>query len=408
MQRIKIPGGRLNWHQWRRIAQIAAKYSKGFPLHITTRQDIELHNIKIEDISIIQESLAEATLNTFGACGDSLRNMTICSGCDLCQEGLDLLPLAGFVQQHLEQQPLIFNLPRKFKISFSGCRRACAKPWLSDLGFIARRDRLFTVIGAGSLGPKPNLGIELYQDLPTKYILPLCVAGLQLFEQYGDRENRRRARFRHIREKLGDQKFLTELDNRLNRLIALDIWPDIIPAPVAMDMKLLCRLQLPNGNINPREAIELADTAEPQAAKLRINLEHGLELYGTKPVRLPESLTALTNNPIIVACPGSVTCPRGLANCWEAADEIRKTFTISQTSQKRICISGCPNNCGHSAVADIGLVGSIRKENNKPIELYRILTRGGNGTNEKLARQTSVVSAGEVCSAIKSLLKKSD
>ncbi len=408
MQRIKIPGGRINWIQWRRITQIADRYSQGFPLHITTRQDIELHNLKINDIPIVQESLTEAALNTFGACGDSVRNITICPGCDLCHGAFDLLDLARFIEQYLTRQPVIFNLPRKFKISFSGCQSACAKPWLSDLGFIARRDGLFTVVGAGSLGPKPSPGIELYQGLPTKYIVPLCVASLELFEQYGDRENRRRARFRHIREKLGEKKFLKELDGRLNKLMIQDTWPDIVPAPAVKDMKLLSRLQLPNGNISPKEALELADFVESQQAILRINLEHGLELFGSDSISLPDSLNALANNPIIVACPGSVTCPRGLANCWATADEIRKTLTIQQTGKQRISISGCPNNCAHSAVADIGLVGIIRKENGKPSEHYRILTGGGNGTNEKLAEQGSVIPAGEVCSTIKSLLKKSN
>ena len=408
MQRIRIPGGRISWPQWRRIAKLAVKYTPGVPLHLTTRQDIELHDVTQESIPAVHEGLAEAALTVFGAGGDSVRNVTVCAGCDLCRDAFDLLPLARLVQSHIEQQPVIFNLGRKFKISFSGCEKACARPWVSDLGFIAQADGLFTVIGAGSLGAKPALGIRFYEDLPAGDILPLCVAALEFFEQSGERQNRRRARFRHVREKFGNQAFLAEIDNRFKHLKARQSWPGIVPAAAHGRSKLLHRLQLPNGNISPREAFDLADTAEPKGATLRINLEHGIELYGKKEFELPESLAQLANNPIIIACPSSTTCPRGLVNCWLSADKIRKILTKRHTKQLQICISGCPNNCAQSAVADIGLIGMMRKENGMPTEHYRLFTGGGNGKNEKLAEPSSVISARDVCKTIESLLRNFD
>jgi len=408
MQRIRIPGGRISWPQWRRIAKLAVKYTPGVPLHLTTRQDIELHDVTQESIPAVHEGLAEAALTVFGAGGDSVRNVTVCAGCDLCRDAFDLLPLARLVQSHIEQQPVIFNLGRKFKISFSGCEKACARPWVSDLGFIAQADGLFTVIGAGSLGAKPALGIRFYEDLPAGDILPLCVAALEFFEQSGERQNRRRARFRHVREKFGNQAFLAEIDNRFKHLKARQSWPGIVPAAAHGRSKLLHRLQLPNGNISPREAFDLADTAEPKGATLRINLEHGIELYGKKEFELPESLAQLANNPIIIACPSSTTCPRGLVNCWLSADKIRKILTKRHTKQLQICISGCPNNCAQSAVADIGLIGMMRKENGMPTEHYRLFTGGGNGKNERLAEPSSVISARDVCKTIESLLRNFD
>ena len=408
MQRIKIPGGRISWPQWRRIAELAAKYTPGAELHLTTRQDIELHDVAQESIPAVHEGLAEAALMIFGAGGDSVRNMTVCAGCDLCRDAFDLLPLARLVQSHLEQQPVIFNLGRKFKLSFSGCEKACARPWVSDLGFIAQANGLFTVIGAGSLGAKPAPGIRFYKDLPAGDILPLCVAALEFFEKSGERENRRRARFRHVREKFGDQAFLAELDTRFKEVKARQAWSDIVPAASRGHLKLLHRLQMPNGNISSREALDLAGAAEPRGATLRINLEHGIELYGTEKIKLPNSLAQLANNPIIIACPGSTTCPRGLANCWATADSIRDKLTKRQTKQLRICISGCPNNCAQSAVADIGLVAMTRKINGIPTEHYRLFTGRGNGKNEKLAEPSSVISARDVCETIESLLKKFD
>lgn len=405
MQRIKIFGGRTSWPQWRKIAQLAIDYTPNTPLHITTRQSIELHNIAGRDIPAIQQSLTKVALPLFGAGGDSLRNITICSGCGFDAAAADIFPLAQLVDQHLLSQPCLINLPRKFKISFSGCRIACARPWLNDLGFIAQQDGKFTAIGAGSLGAKPYLGIELYKDLAARDITPLCVAAIEFFEQSGNRENRRLARFRHVREKLGDQAFKKELDVRFRQLKASQAWPDISPASSNKNIKLLWRLQLPNGNINGTQAIQLANAAEPKGAVLRINLEHRLELYGKETVQLPEILARLESNPIIIACPGTTTCSKGIANTWETADSIRCALAGWYHQETRINISGCPNNCAHSAVADIGLVGILRKQKGRPVQCYRLFTGGGNGRNDKLAKQCETTCAHDVPTTIKHLLE---
>lgn len=405
MQRIKILGGRINWPQWRKIAQLAQLHSPGFPLHITTRQDIELHNINAEAISDIHRQLNAVDLPTFGAGGDSVRNITVCSGCGLDRSASNIFFLAELVNHYLQSNPILLNLPRKFKISFSGCRMACAKPWLNDLGFIAQRDGNFTVIVAGSLGAKLALGIELYRDLPAKEVLPLCVAAIEFFAQHGDRKNRHRARFRHVREKFGDQAFQTELDTNFRRLKTQQSWPDISPTPSDKNIKPLWRLQLPNGNIEPELAFQLADISEPKGVALRINLEHGLELYGKRTIQLPESLAALEAKPIIIACSGSTTCTRGLVNCWVTANSIRQALSDQYLPQMRINISGCPNNCAHSTVADIGLVGMLRKRNGKATECFRLFIGGGNGRNDKLAKQSDIVWAFDIPATIKRLLR---
>lgn len=405
MQRIKIPGGRINWTQWRKIAELADKYTHGFPLHLTTRQDIELHNLSIEDIPSIHDALAEVALTTFGAGGDSLRNITICSACDLCKDSFDLLPLAQLVQQQLEQRPVILNLPRKFKISFSGCERACAKPWLSDLGFIARQNGMFNVIGAGSLGAKPKLGMLLYENFPASDILPHSVATIEFFNQYGNRVNRRQARLRHVREKLGDQIFKEKVHANFTKAKAHQCWPVLLPAS-SNNKKInhLYRLQLPNGNITPQEAFVLADNGEHTCAILRINLEHGLEIYGEQTFQLPESLASFVGNPVIVACPGSTTCSRALVDCWATADKIRKKLSSRNITNVRINISGCPNNCAQSTVADIGLIGILRNIEGQQKHCYRVFTGGGNGKNNKSAKLLDVVQEKDISGAIKKLL----
>ena len=119
MQRIRVPGGRLSWIQWRVIAEIAEIYTPGVDLHITNRQDIELHNVREKDIETIHKKLGEAGLSVFAAGGDSLRNITVCCGCQFDPNAAGVYELARFVDKYLQQGTLVLDLPRKFKISFS-------------------------------------------------------------------------------------------------------------------------------------------------------------------------------------------------------------------------------------------------------------------------------------------------
>ncbi|MBC8217669.1 MAG: hypothetical protein H8E73_04330, partial [Planctomycetes bacterium] len=191
----------------------------------------------------------------------------------------------------------------------------------------------------------------------------------------------------------------------LSRLKRRQPWPDVLLPAGRNGISLLSRLQLPNGNISPMSALELADVAEPKGALLRINIEQGLELHGKEAIKLPDDLEAFTKNPVIVACPGSATCPRGLGDCWATAEKIREALGGSSQSDMRINISGCPNNCAHSAVADIGLVGMLRKENGEPVQCYRLLRGGGNGRTDQLAEQSHIVRAEDVPATVKRLLE---
>jgi len=404
MQRIRVLGGRISWPQWRKVAELARRYTPSTPIHITTRQDIEMHDVAGADIKTIQQELLDVGLSTRGACGDTVRNITVCPGCSFDTGAGGVFAVARFVNDCLATQS--FNLPRKFKISFSGCQMACAKPWLSDLGFVHQRDGLFTVVGAGSLGPKPALGITLYTDLDTRHILPLCIAALRFFEQCGDRENRHRARFRHVREKLGDEQFKARLAEQFDRIRFAEDWPDVPLIAPNRNTRLLWRLQLPNGNITPDEALQLADAAEPRAAELRINLEHGLELYGPQTIQLPDNLAALENLPIITACPGLSTCARAIANTWTVADAIRQRIAHLHRPNMRICISGCPNNCAHSAVADIGLIGMRRNRDGQSAECYRIFTAGHNALDNQQAVPGDTIFTEDAPAAVELLLSR--
>jgi len=403
MQRIKIFGGRITWPQWRKVAELTSRYSGRKTFHITTRQDIELHDIAGPHLQAIQQELTDVGLITHCACGDCVRNITICPGCTYDPGSGGIFPVAKFIFQHLADYPC--DLPRKFKICFSGCQFYCAKPYISDLGFVGQRNGRFTVIGAGSLGPKPGAGILLFGDIPPKDVLPLCLATLRFFRDCGDRENRSKARLRHLREKLGDEEFKSQLTQRFEHLRSSQQWPDVPVSPRRRNLKLLWRLQLPNGNIGIDDAIQLADQAESNKAELRINLEHGIELFGPKTFTLPDNLASLENLPVIIACPGLSTCSRALTDTWALADAIRKHLPNLNKTQQRINISGCPNSCAHSASANIGLIGMRRKRDEQSVDCYRLFTGGHNGTDAQLAQAADVIFAEDVPAAIERLVK---
>jgi sulfite reductase (ferredoxin) len=402
LQRIKVLGGRITWRQWRKVAELTRLYSKRRTFHITTRQDIELHDIQGADIKAVQDELDGVGLITAGACGDCIRNITVCTGCVSGPGAEAVFGIAKLVFENLSDYPC--NLPRKFKISFSGCSRCCAKPWLNDLGFILNSEGQFTVIGAGSLGPRPAMGIVLYTDLAPIKILPLCLAALDFFRETGDCENRSKARFRHVREKLGDKRFKEELATRFDGLLSSRSWPDVWLAGNQVSLKMVWRLQLPNGNIDFDEAARLADTAEPNDAELRINLEHGLELYGPRFFQLPANLAAMENLPIIIACPGLSSCAKALTNTWALADAIRQRIAGINRPNLRICISGCPNGCAHSAAADVGLIGRRQNRDGQSVECFRFLTDGHNGIDSRQAVAGDVISAQDIPAFVEQLL----
>jgi len=411
MQRVKVPGGRISYKQWRTMAELAGKYSPGTPLHVTTRQDIEFHNIPADKTEDLKNELEKLGFDTFGAGGDSVRNITVCPGCR-DDDAADLFGLAEQLQNYFNSQPFESSLPRKFKISLSGCSNKCARPFISCLGFVAQPDRLFTVIGAGSLGAVPELGIELYRDLPADDIFALCTAAVEMFIEYGDRENRRKARFRHIRTRLGNDVFKEELNKRFEKQKAQKNGPKVEVAGVDADAKFITRLQLINGNISIEDAMLLAEAAEAGSAKLRINLTHGLELYGPKPLKLPARLARLEGLPRIVACPGAATCPNALVECHKISEAIAGVFDgkpvrLAVLAQDRpgceatIAISGCANGCAHSRVADLGLVGKVKTIDGKRTACFQSYINGGNGKSDVLGKKDEVVMAKDVARLLK-------
>ncbi len=404
LQRIKVQGGALEPRQWEALADCCDRFTPGTPLLLTTRQDIEFHNVLPLDVPLLQQALAEAQLNGLGACGDTLRNITLCPGNGLTEESVDLRAVAEAVQKALMDFSAIFNLPRKFKISFSACPKSCGQPFINDLSFVVQRKNgtvVFQVIGAGSLGPKPCAGIVLREELALEDAPAFARAALALFNEYGDREHRGKARLRHVRQRLGDGAFLELLQYFFVQLRS-GTEPGPATAPAATGLHRGALLAFPCGLVTAAQARAIGRSG----FTARIQNHHRVALYSRDPNDVRSALEAdcvlgnLAGGHNIASCPGTTWCKHALINTHGLERLLRER--LPDDSGSAIRISGCSNGCAHSGVAEIGLVGRVRKDaDGNRIEGVQMLAGGGMGRTPELARELEpFVPADEVADRI--------
>jgi sulfite reductase (ferredoxin) len=402
MQRVKVHAGAITAEQWRTVAQLAREHTPDYPLHLTTRQDIELHGLVPSRVPAVHRGLADVGLTTVGACGDTLRNVTTCPGNGLNHGSADVGGIADAIRAAGESLPFIRSMPRKFKISISGCPRSCARPWINDLGLIASHDGTFRAILAGSLGARPGTGIDVYAGLELNELVPLAIAAIRLFNAEGDRQNRQRARLRHVRERIGDEAFKQKLDELFQIEKAAGRWPTPEAPQIVNNPLPETRLLPPLGDFTPDLALQLADAASTAGAEIRLGFEHDLFIYGN--VDLTNELKAMIGGPRVVACPGSTWCERGITDTRAAATRIHGL--LAKDDDLSICLSGCPNNCAHAAVADIGLTGRIRNIDGVPTQCFRLLAGGDKGAGPRLAVELApTVPAGQAPGVVQAIVR---
>ena len=394
MERVKVLGGVLTADQWRTLAAIARQHTPAAPLHLTTRQDIELHDLTAESVPAVQERLAQVRLTTLGAGGDSVRNITVCPCAGVAPGGVELLPLAWDIRLALEAMEGILALPRKFKISLS-CGEACGQPWINDLGLVAeRRDARwgFRVLVGGSLGPRPAAATPLFDWLPPGDVLACLWAVVRVFMAHGDREHRGRARLRHMRERMGEDRFTALLRGAFAEAKTLRAWPEVLLGETGGGFPARLTLAFPNGDLAPDAADALAALAARDDVRVRITNHHRVLLFGRHEQHLRSLIAnagpladAARPQPAVVACPGIRWCARAVADTNRLADRIRTELGDRLPPESAVCISGCPNGCAHSHVADFGLIGGVRREDGKIADAYALLVGGGMGRGAKLA-----------------------
>ncbi len=395
MQRVKILGGRLTGEQWGALARIVREHTPDTPLHLTTRQELELHNVTPDRVGLVQRTMADAGLTGLGSCGDTVRNVTVCPCAGLRAGSPDLAPLAWEVRRLLEATEGIYALPRKFKITFA-CSDGCGQPFINDLGFVAVRTNGswgFRAVGAGSLGPRPATGIELLPRILPVEVLPLVRAAVRLFAAEGDRENRRTARLRHVRERMGDDAFRRRLGEEFERAWAEHPAPRVDLPEGEAGFAESVPLTFANGDVAPAAAEALGQLAGAAEVRVRIANDHRVLVFGSRAATLRERVAGhgalaepASPRASIVACPGTRWCSRGIADTNALADRLRAAVGDRLPPEATVCISGCPNGCAHSAVADVGLFGGIATRDGEKLEVFDLWLGGGMGRDARPAR----------------------
>jgi len=430
MQRIKLPYGGLSPEQMDMLAALADEYSDAI-LHVTTRQDFQLHYVHIEDTPDLMRRLAAVGVTTREACGNSVRNVTACPLAGVCKtESFDVSPYAGALMQFLLGHPDVQDFGRKFKPAFSGCEHeACGLVQMHDGGFVARvRDgvRGFKIVVGGGLGPVPQQAQTLSEFTPEEELLPVVQAVCRVFARLGEKKNRGRARIKFLVAKIGIEEFRRLVEEERKTLPHDDRWTAYLkdlphtqgepvrePAPLAagerpegfdvwrasnvrqqrQDGYVVVTLNLPLGDITSDQLRGLADIAREFAGdNLRTTVEQNIVLRFVREADLPDLYTALRALRVaapgaetivdVTSCPGTDTCKLGIASSRGLAAELRQNLAARSASlpeairELRIKVSGCFNSCGQHHIADIGFYGNSRKIDGRTVPHFQLILGG--------------------------------
>ncbi len=433
MQRIKIPAGGVNAKQLETLAELAEEYSDGI-VHVTTRQDFQLHYVHIEDTPNVMRRLAAAGITTREACGNSVRNVTACPYAGVCpDEVFDVTPYARALSKFLLGHPDCQNFGRKFKHSFSGCaQHACGLASMHDMGMVAvergedgeRKIGFETYVGGG-LGAVPYQAKLFDPFIKPEELLPTAQAIAIVFAKYGEKKNRSRARIKFLVQDLGIEKFRELVREERERLTHDPRWteyvqgaPEFKEAPLrpAGERPLLgpsefqrwietntrrqkqtgysvVTIALPLGDITASQLRALADVARQFTKEtIRTTVEQNIVLRWISDSDLAELYKALQKAGLaqpsaetildIVACPGTDTCKLGISSSRGLAVELRKSlaeenFQLDEAVQNlHIKISGCFNSCGQHHVADLGFYGVSRKMGGYAVPHFQLVLGG--------------------------------
>ena len=435
MMRIKIPYGGINPGQLEVMADLAEDYSDGI-IHVTTRQDFQLHYIHIDDTPDLMRRLAAVGITTREACGNSVRNVTACPIAGVCrEEAFDVTPYAKELTYFLLGHPDTQDFGRKFKIAFSGCaQNPCGLTNLHDMGFIARTradergntERGFEVYVGGGLGAVPHEAKLLYAFMPERDLFPMAQAVSRVFARLGEKKNRNRARIKFLVAKLGVDEFRRLVEEE-RKVMPPDPrweqWLQRVPAwhesPLRNAVQLNGRarpegfdgwcetnvyhqrqpgyatvtLALPLGDIASWQARALADIARAYCGEhLRTTVEQNIVLRWVSERDLIDLYTRLREVGLaqpgagtivdITACPGTDTCKLGIASSRGLAGELRTRLAAKSAQLDeavkglRIKVSGCFNSCGQHHVADLGFYGNSKKVGNHTVPHFQVVLGG--------------------------------
>jgi sulfite reductase (ferredoxin) len=415
MMRIGIPNGVLTAAQMRAIGVLCRKYARNLA-DITVRQCIQFHWLTIESLPEILAELKAVGLSPIGACGDVVRNVT---GCPLAgvahDELIDASPIAKEISALLSGNNEFFNLPRKFKISVTGCPSWCSHPEINDVALTAVEHNGqvgFSLRVGGGLSREPHIAVRLDAFVLPEQAVAVSKAVAEIFrDQQELRESRERARMKYLFLKQGwtAEKFLTELQSRLSFQLLPGV-PEQVPDDVYRDHTGVYPQHQPGlstvgasvlrGRLSGEQLQAVADLAERfGSGALRTTVAQNL-LFLDIPKEKTAELTAelgklglrVEGSPFwrgTVACTGTEFCKLAITETKGFArwlvDELEERLPQFD-QQLRINVTGCPNSCGQHWIADIGIEGKKIKQDGQMIDAYYFCVGGAVGQHAAIAR----------------------
>jgi sulfite reductase (ferredoxin) len=438
MMRIGIPNGIATSEQIGVIADIAAKHGRDL-VDITVRQAIQLHWLTIEDLPGIIDRLDAAGLSPRGACGDVVRNVTGCPLAGLAaDEVLDASPIALAASAAVKGNAELYNLPRKFKVSITGCSAWCSYPEINDIGLTPavrnqgnRREVGFSLRVGGGLSADPHLAVRLNAFVPQDQAVVVVRKITELFrDQQGLRESRDRARMKHLFLKEGwtAESFLAELNRRLGYQLDPAV-EEVVPDDIYRDhvgihrqkQEGLCYVGLSvlRGRMTAAQLSAVAALAKRYGnGQLRTTVTQNLlvvNVPANQAQELARELEAI-NLPVegssfwrgAIACTGSEFCKLAITETkgftrW-IVDELEDRLP-GFDQQIKLHVTGCPNSCGQHWIADIGMEGKKLKHEGKMEDAYYFCVGGAVGLHQQTARPVGYrCLASEVPDALERLL----
>jgi sulfite reductase (ferredoxin) len=432
MIRIKLPYGKMTLEQWKRMSDVSDEYSTG-NLHLTTRQDIQIHFVSLERTPELWSKLDLDDITIREACGNTVRNITASdkAGIDPA-EPFDITPYADAAFRYFLRNPVCQDMGRKFKMSFSSSDADTAWAFMHDIGVIPKireingqQVRGFKVMIGGGLGAQPYLAHVAYEFLEADQLIPYIETVLRVFDRNGERASRHKARMKFLIQKIGFEEFtrLVEEERLANKVktfhVDADVWEEpalpaadaVLPAYTIKDPKkyetwkatnafrqkqadyYAAYVRVPLGNISSVISRQIIEALRPAVGNdVRVTANQGLLLKYILPAHLPYVFSVLETAGFaepgfdsiadITACPGTDTCnlaissSTGIATALELV--IQEEFPdLVYNKDIKIKISGCMNSCGQHGIASIGFHGSSVKSGGKVLPALQVLLGGG-------------------------------
>jgi sulfite reductase (ferredoxin) len=426
MVRIKLPFGRITTQQLRRIADISDEYGSG-NLHATTRQDIQIHYVSLDRTPELWAKLERDDITIREACGNTVRNITASpiAGIDP-NEPFDVSPYAYEMFQYFLRNPVCQEMGRKFKMAFSSSEDDSAFTFIHDLGFIPKMKegkRGFKVVLGGGLGANPTLAQTAFEFLEEDQLIPFTESVIRIFDRFGERNRRMKARLKFLLEDLGLEAILklAEVERKALKYQSYQIDQNVLAeVPTrsvelgeepAVDENQYSRwfktnvfeqkqkgfygvyIKVPLGDLSSTKARQLAGVVERfGASELRITVNQGYLIRFVQPQVLKHLYHALAEINLadpgfdstgdITACPGTDTCNLGISSSYGIAKALEKVIKeefpdLIYNTDLKIKISGCPNSCGQHGLAGIGMHGSTIKDKAGNVMPSLVILLGG-------------------------------